>query len=279
MLIKPFIKWVGGKRALLDELLKRLPTDFNHYFEPFVGGGALFFELRKRNMLTGKKIYLFDKNAELINAYQTVQHNPYALILQLQQFQEQHSAHFYTYIRALDRQTNFAQLSPEMRAARFIYLNKTCFNGLYRVNKQGFFNVPIGSYVKPAICDTDLLLNAHHALQNVTLLHTDYSHVLQLAQKNDFIYLDPPYYPLTATANFTAYNQHLFLEAEQKQLFENFKRLDHKHCLLMHSNSDTIFMRELYKIYYTETVKMPRFINSKKDGRGKINEIIIRNYQ
>ncbi|ALG68084.1 DNA adenine methylase [Beggiatoa leptomitoformis] len=277
--IKPFIKWVGGKRGLLDELLKRLPQHFNHYFEPFVGGGALFFELRKRGVLTGKNTYLFDKNAELINAYQTVQQNPDALITQLQHFQEQHSAEFYSDIRALDRQSTFASLTTEMRAARFIYLNKTCFNGLYRVNKQGFYNVPMGNYAKPAICDAELLLSAHQALIGVTVLHADYSHVAQLAKKNDFIYFDPPYYPLSTTSNFTAYNQHLFLDEQQKQLFNLFKQLDNSDCLLMHSNSDTPFMRELYKIYYTDTVQMHRFINSKKEGRGKINEVIIRNYQ
>ncbi len=143
---KPFLKWVGGKRALVDEIIARMPEKFNNYFEPFVGGGALFFELKKRGMLEGKKSYLFDANKELINVYNTVKKNPYELIEILREFQQKHSHDFYYQIRAMDREENFSKLSEVIRSARFIYLNKTCFNGLYRVNSKGFYNVPMGRY-------------------------------------------------------------------------------------------------------------------------------------
>ncbi|HQS77530.1 MAG TPA: Dam family site-specific DNA-(adenine-N6)-methyltransferase, partial [Sulfurovum sp.] len=150
---KPFIKWVGGKRGLLSQIIPLIPKEFNNYFEPFVGGGALFFELYSLGLLRDKKVYLFDINAELINAYNTVRNNPTELIKSLKKFQEKHSKEFYYDIRAWDREENFLQRSDIERATRFIYLNKTCFNGLYRVNSNGYFNVPMGSYKNPNIAD------------------------------------------------------------------------------------------------------------------------------
>jgi len=273
---KPFLKWVGGKRALAPEIIARMPEKFNNYFEPFVGGGALFFELKKRGMLEGKKSYLFDANKELINTYNTVKNNPYELIEILREFQHKHSHDFYYQTRAMDREENFSQLSKVIRSARFIYLNKTCFNGLYRVNSKGFYNVPMGRYKNPTICDENLIHCASQALQDTEVLHVDFAKVLDFAKKGDFVYFDPPYYPLTPTSSFTSYNQDTFFEDEQKRLFNTFEKLAKKGLHVMLSNSDTTFIKELYKDYKIDFVEMNRFINSKSGGRGKIKEILIR---
>ncbi len=273
---KPFLKWVGGKRALVDEIIARMPEKFNTYFEPFVGGGALFFELKKRGMLEGKKSYLFDANKELINTYNTVKNNPYELIEILKEFQNKHSHDFYYEIRAMDRENSFTSLPDAMRSARFIYLNKTCFNGLYRVNSKGFYNVPMGRYKNPAICDKSTMLSASRALKDAEVLHVDFAKVLDFAKKGDFVYFDPPYYPLTPTSSFTSYNQDIFLDDEQKRLLNTFEKLAKKGLHVMLSNSDTEFIKELYKDYKIDFVDVPRFINSKSNGRGKIKEIIAR---
>ena len=192
---KPFVKWAGGKRALLEILCASLPQNFNAYFEPFLGGGALFFELANKGLLQGKKVYLNDKNAELINAYLAIQKEPQKLLNELNSMQKAHSKeHFYS-IRALDREVNFSTLSPIFRAARFIYLNKTCFNGLCRYNAKGQFNTPFGAYKNPKIYDEMLILNAHYALQDAVILNEDFEFVRDLAKKGDFVYFDPPYFP------------------------------------------------------------------------------------
>ncbi|OYZ26339.1 MAG: DNA methyltransferase [Sulfurovum sp. 16-42-52] len=274
---KPFIKWVGGKRGLLSQIIPLIPKEFNNYFEPFVGGGALFFELYSLGLLRDKKVYLFDINAELINAYNTVRNNPTELIKSLKKFQEKHSKEFYYDIRAWDREENFLQRSDIERATRFIYLNKTCFNGLYRVNSNGYFNVPMGSYKNPNIADEEAIFNASEALQNATIKCQSFTNVLHDAKSGDFVYFDPPYYPLTATASFTAYSKDGFLETEQIELFEVFKELSAIGCKVSQSNSDTEFIKNLYKDFDINTVMMNRFINSKSDGRGKIKEILVRN--
>ncbi len=274
---KPFLKWVGGKRALVPEIIERMPKEFNHYFEPFIGGGALFFELKKRGMLKGKKSYLFDANFELINAYNTVKNNPHELISYLKEFEQQHSHDFYYKTRAMDREDSFASLPDAVRSARFIYLNKTCFNGLYRVNSKGFYNVPMGRYKNPTICDESLIHSASQALQDTEVLHVDFAKVLDFAKKGDFVYFDPPYYPLTTTSSFTSYNQEIFLEDEQKRLFNTFEKLAKKGLHVMLSNSDTEFIKELYKNHQIDFVEMNRFINSKSGGRGKISEVLIQN--
>jgi len=276
---KPFVKWAGGKRGLLPELLKRVPKKFNNYFEPFVGGGALFFEMKNLGMLEGKKVYLLDKNSELINTYKTIQNSPQELINHLKEFQKNHSKEFYYETREMDRVENFKSLDSNLRAARFIYLNKTCFNGLHRVNSKGFFNVPMGRYKNPKICDEELVFNSSLALQNVEILHSCYSKVLEFAGKNDFVYFDPPYYPLSATSSFTAYGEDIFLDNEQRELFEVFRELDKRECFVVHSNSDTEFIKNLYREYKIEFVEMERFINSKSSGRGKIREVIMTNHK
>lgn len=275
---KPFVKWAGGKRALLPELLRLMPNSFNNYFEPFVGGGALFFELSKRGLLQGKKVYLFDANAELVNTYQTVKKHPKKLLKQLREFEAKHSEEFYYSVRSMDREPDFKSLPAEVRAARFIYLNKTCFNGLWRVNSKGQHNVPMGRYKNPAIHDEETIMAASYALQNAEIQNADFAEVLKLADKGDFVYFDPPYYPLTPTSSFTAYHENVFLDEEQKRLYGVFKELADRGVSVMHSNSDTEFIKELYKGYDIEFVEVNRFINSKSSGRGKIREVIIKKY-
>lgn len=274
---QPFIKWVGGKRGLLSQIIPLIPKEFNNYFEPFVGGGAMFFELYSLGLLKSKNVYLFDINSELINAYNVVKNNPVELIENLNKFKKKHSKEFYYEIRALDREENFLKKSDIFRATRFIYLNKTCFNGLYRVNSKGYHNVPIGSYKNPNICDELVIYNASEALQNAIILNTSYKDVMLHASKNDFIYFDPPYYPLTVTSSFTSYSEFEFLDKEQKELFDVFEELDKKECKVVQSNSDTDFIKDLYQEFSLDNMQANRFINSKSSGRGKISELLIRN--
>ncbi|TLT08516.1 Dam family site-specific DNA-(adenine-N6)-methyltransferase [Aliarcobacter thereius] len=273
---QPFVKWVGGKRGLLSQIIPLLPKKFNNYFEPFVGGGALFFELKNLGLLENKEIFLFDINSELINAYNVVKNYPEELLKELETFKQKHTKEFYYEIRAWDRENDFLQRSDIQRASRFIYLNKTCFNGLYRVNKQNQNNVPIGNYKEPNICDIQTILSASEALQNVNILNVSYKEVLKYASKDDLVYFDPPYYPLTQTASFTSYSEFEFLEKEQIELFEIFKNLSKKGCNILHSNSDTEFIKNLYKDFEIKEIFANRFINSKSDSRGKISEIIVK---
>lgn len=274
---KPFVKWAGGKRGLLEILHSSMPSKFNNYFEPFLGGGALFFYLVSKGLLDDKKVYLNDKNTELINAYQIIQKQPKALLKELNLMQKAHCKEYFYSIRAIDRKENFADLSPVFRAARFIYLNKTCFNGLCRYNAKGQFNAPIGSYKNPKICDETLIINAHRTLQNAVILNEDFSVVGKLAQKDDFVYFDPPYFPLNATASFTSYTD-TFLDTEQMRLFELFCALNAKGVKLLQSNSNTTFIKILYKNFEIQSVQAKRAINCKGDKRGEISEIIIRGF-
>lgn len=266
------------KRGLLLQIIPLLPKEFNNYFEPFVGGGALFFELQKQGKLNSKKVYLFDINSELINTYQVVKNTPERLINELKRFKEEHSKEFYYEIRAWDREDDFLEKSELLRATRFIYLNKTCFNGLYRVNKKNQNNVPIGSYKNPNICDIETIYGASNALQNATILNASYKEVLKYATKNDLVYFDPPYYPLTQTSSFTSYSEFEFLENEQFELFEVFDELGSHGINVVHSNSDTQFIKDLYAKYHIEQIRANRFINSKSSGRGKISEVLIRSF-
>ena len=275
---KPFIKWVGGKRGLLEQIIPLFPKEFNNYYEPFIGGGAVFFELFSRGVLKNKKVFISDINAELINTYKVIQLYPEKLVNNLELYKKNHSKEFYYKIRELDRDKNYKNLSSVEKATRFIYLNKTCFNGLYRVNKKGFFNTPMGSYKNPNIADIETIYNASEALQNVTIEHKSFDRVLDNAKSEDFVYFDPPYYPLNKTSNFTSYDSNCFLEEEQKRLFEIFEKLDKKGCFVAHSNSDTEFIKELYKDYNINIVYANRFINSKSSGRGKITEVLVRNF-
>lgn len=276
---QPFIKWVGGKRGLLSQLLPLFPQEFNNYHEPFLGGGAVFFELYSKGLLKDKKIYLSDINRELVNTYNEVKNNPLELITNLEKYKEKHNKDFYYKIREQDRKQHFKRLTPLQRATRFIYLNKTCFNGLYRVNSKGQYNTPIGSYKNPNIADTSVILSASEALQNATITNEPFSEVMKNTTKNDLIYFDPPYYPLNQTASFTAYDKNGFLDDKQRELFDVFQQLHVEGCFVLHSNSDTEFIKELYQDYELNLVMANRFINSKSSGRGKISEVLLRNYK
>ncbi|MBA5249933.1 MAG: DNA adenine methylase [Gammaproteobacteria bacterium] len=277
---KPFLKWAGGKRGLIEQLFKRFPDDFNNYHEPFLGGGAVFFELYSRGMLQGKQAYLSDINSELINAYNVVKNNPNKLIAELEIYKKNHNKEFYYDTRALDRSEGFKTLSELKRATRFIYLNKTCFNGLYRVNSSGYFNTPIGSYENPNIADKEVILDASEALQNAIISNQTFDKTTKNSKKGDFVYFDPPYYPLTKTAAFTAYNENTFLDEKQKELSVVYSKLDGLKCRVAQSNSDTEFINSLYKKYEVHIIVMAnRNINSNTNKRQRVKELIIRSYK
>lgn len=277
--IKPFVKWAGGKNGLINSLISFIPKNFNSYFEPFVGGGALFFYLKNLNILNSKKIYLNDKNTELINAYKQIKINPNKLLEELEILKNNHSKEYFYKIRNLDRDFDFYSLSEVFRAARFIYLNKTCFNGLCRYNAKGNFNTPIGSYKNPKIYDKDLIFSVHEVLKNVSITNKDFEVVSLKAKKGDFIYFDPPYYPLNKTSSFVSYTDN-FSANEQIRLYKLFKMLDCEGIKVLQSNSNTDFIKELYKDFEIIEVISKRAINCKGDKRGKITELIIRgNYE
>ena len=277
--IKPFVKWAGGKNGLINSLISFIPKNFNSYFEPFVGGGALFFYLKNLNILNSKKIYLNDKNAELINSYKQIKINPNKLLEKLEILKNNHSKEYFYKIRNLDRDFDFYSLSEVFRAARFIYLNKTCFNGLCRYNAKGNFNTPIGSYKNPKIYDKDLIFSVHKVLKNVSITNKDFEVVSLKAKKGDFVYFDPPYYPLNKTSSFVSYTDN-FSANEQIRLYKLFKMLDCEGIKVLQSNSNTDFIKELYKDFEIIEVISKRAINCKGDKRGKIMELIIRgNYE
>lgn len=243
----PFVKWAGGKTQLLDRLDKCIPLAFNRYFEPFLGGGAFFYHLTSvRNLKF--VAYLSDKNQELINVYKVVKSNVDQLIdiLKIYKKKSQAPKDFY---RELRDRFDIENRTDIEKAARLITLNKTCYNGLYRVNSQGKFNVPMGKYNNPIICDSENLRNASLILRSIDshLYWEDYQKILSdKAQEGDFVYLDPPYNPMTSTANFTGYTGDRFTKKDQECLAEIFKKLDARGCKVLLSNSDTEYVRELY---------------------------------
>jgi len=267
-----FIKWAGGKKQLLEQFKPLFPKKIERYFEVFVGGGAVLFYIIKN--YNPKYVFISDINRELINTYEVIKNDVENLIEELKKLKEIHSKEVYYKIRAEDPKL----LSPLTRASRFIYLNKTCFNGLYRVNSKGQFNVPIGSYKNPSICQEKDLREISKLLQDVEIKVMSFGEITKLAKKGDFIYFDPPYYPLKKGQSFTTYTKGNFLEKEQKQLAKVFKELDKKGCKVMLSNSDTKFIKDLYKEFNINFVKASRMINCQGDKRGKINEIVITNY-
>lgn len=277
--IKPFVKWAGGKNGLINSLISFIPKNFNSYFESFVGGGALFFYLKNLNILNSKKIYLNDKNTELINAYKQIKINPNKLLEELEILKNNHNKEYFYEIRNLDRDFDFYSLSEVFRAARFIYLNKTCFNGLCRYNAKGNFNTPMGSYKNPKIYDKDLIFSVHEVLKNVLITNKDFEVVSLKAKRGDFVYFDPPYYPLNKTSSFVSYTDN-FSANEQIRLYKLFKMLDCEGIKVLQSNSNTDFIKELYEDFEIIEVISKRAINCKGDKRGKITELIIRgNYE
>jgi DNA adenine methylase len=272
---RPFLKWAGGKTQLVPSLGKLFPATFERYFEPFLGSGAVFFELRRS--FGPFRAYLSDTNAELINAFTVVRDDPLALIKLLRKHKQRHHAdfpeHYYT-----TRNKSTDTLTPVQRAARFIYLNKTCYNGLYRVNASGLFNVPVGTYKNPPICDEAGLHAASGALQRARLSTSDFDTALGRARAEDFVYFDPPYVPVSATANFTGYTSGGFDEQQQRRLASCFRELDRRGCFVMLSNSSSPLVEQLYRGYRTETVPARRAINSNGHRRGKVDEVVVLNY-
>ncbi len=266
----PIVKWVGGKRQLMFELLKNMPKSYNRYFEPFIGGGALFFELQPENA------YISDMNEELINLYTVVRDNVYELIDDLSKHEV--SKEYFLEIRNIDRTEKYAELSNVERASRFIYLNRTCFNGMYRVNSQGQFNVPFGHYKNPRIIDENNLLNCSELLKKTEIKCADFSEILTKVKKGDFVYFDPPYVPLNETSSFTSYTKDGFDIDMQIKLRDVCDELDSMGVKFMLSNSDTKLVKELYANYEIKKVFASRAINANADGRGKITEVLVRNY-
>ena len=273
---KPFIKRVWGKRQLLSQMEEFFPKFFQKYYEPFAWWGAVFFHLRSLYGTTFSA-NLYDINNELINTYNTIKHDVQWLIDELKTYE--YDKDFFLQVRERDREPDFkTKRSAIQRAARFIYMNRSCFNGLYRVNSKWQFNVPFGKYSNPQICDVDTLLSCHEALQNTIIRNDDFENVLEYAEKWDLIYLDPPYDTLSDTANFTSYNESGFGKDEQVRLFEAYQKLDKKWCFVMLSNHNTPFINELYKDYNIKVVYANRAINSNGAKRGKVEETVILNY-
>jgi DNA adenine methylase len=273
---KPFVKWVGGKRQLISQFKdlniyppKEFNSDKNRYFEPFIGGGAVFFDLLPKNS------YISDLNKELIITYNVIKNDVEHLIESLKK--HTYSKDYFLKIRS----SEIGILSDIEVASRFIYLNRTCFNGLYRVNSKGQFNVPFGKYSNPLICDEVNLRIVSQALKNVFITNQDYKKIEDIAEAGDFVYLDPPYYPINKTSSFTSYTKENFLEKEQIELRDHFKKLSDKGCYVMLSNSDTLFIKEIYSEIPDITInkiKAGRSINSNSNKRGKITEVVITNY-
>ncbi|RLF97656.1 DNA adenine methylase [Thermococci archaeon] len=299
---KPFLKWAGGKSQLLDEIDKRLPyhirsnKNIDNYIEPFVGGGAVFFYLRSKYFI--KRSFLFDINRELIIGYKVIQNNPIELINQLYEIEdiylkkskEERKKLYYEIRKIYNEQMydfDYENYNEEWikRAAYLLFLNKTCYNGLFRQNKKGEFNVPYGRYKNPTICDEKNIIEVNKALKNTKIFCDDFTKSEEFIEKNSLVYLDPPYRPLSNTSNFTNYNEKGFSDKDQKRLASFFEKMDKRGAYLILSNSDPKnenpeddFFDELYFKYIIERVPAKRYINCDATKRGEINELIIRNY-
>lgn len=277
----PFIKWAGGKSRLISQIKNFIPKDFNNYFEPFVGSGALFFYMVKSFKIKREFCaHLSDINSELINVYKTIKDNLTDLIQELQYNEIEYYKNpkrFYYKLRA----ENF-EFHSIKKAARFITLNKTCYNGLYRVNKKDLFNVPIGKYINPKICDFQNLTKVNQImnLTNTILEDYDYYNITLKIKENDFIYFDPPYHPLNETSKFTNYTSYGFDYNQQKRLANFFYELDKRKCKILLSNSDTTFVRDLYSSFTENIVSLNtlRSINSNSEKRKNHSELIIKNF-
>ncbi|MCH7958636.1 MAG: DNA adenine methylase [Candidatus Hydrogenedentes bacterium] len=273
---RPFLKWVGGKRQLLAEILPRIEAagSFERYHEPFIGGGAVFFGLMRMTRLR-KKPWLSDTNPRLIETYSSVREEVEGLIRRLKRHASRHSKEYFYETRAKEPKNELT------RSAQLIYLNKTCFNGLYRENKRGKFNVPFGRYTNPAICDEENLRAVSKVLQQVKLENMSFEKILDRARPGDLVYFDPPYHPLSSTASFTAYAKNGFGEDGQHKLASVFSELDRKSVKVLLSNSDTPFIQTLYKPrrgFRLTRIMASRQVNSRADRRGKVSEILVQNF-
>lgn len=293
---KPFIKWVGGKGQLLSEINKLYPVELgkniNKYAEIFVGGGAVLFDILSKYKLD--EVYISDKNLELINTYKSIRDNVDILIKSLKEMEEQYipldTENRKDYYYKKREEYNSLKINSEVnnieKAVLFIFLNKTCFNGLYRVNKKGEFNVPMGAYKKPKICDEENLKNVSLTLRNVKIVYADYRESESFIDEKTFVYIDPPYRPLNITSSFTSYTENDFNDKEQIELAEYINVLNKKGAKIVISNSDPKnndiddnFFDELYDNYNINRVKATRMLNSNASLRGAINELLITNYK
>ncbi len=273
---KPFVKWAGGKRQIMKDIKKYIPDNYSTYYEPFVGGGAVFFELAP------KKAVLNDYNKELMNVFECIKDEIRfeKMCNELNHHEANHSEEYYYKIRDLDRdKKKFNKLVDYKRAARTIYLNKACFNGLYRVNSKNEFNVPYGKKEKVNTYEGQNLGIVHCILNfnDIELLSTDFEEAVKNAKKGDFIYFDPPYDSDTST--FNSYTEDGFGKEEQVRLFELFEKLDKKGCYIMLSNHNTKLIRDLYKNYNINVIKAKRNINANGKKRGNVEEVLITNYK
>lgn len=294
--IKPFVKWAGGKNSLIPQITKYYPYELKNgsierYIEPFVGGGAVLIDILQKYEV--KEAYAFDINIDLINCYNVIKNNVEELISKLDKKEkeflvlndEERQIYFYD-IRA---EYNSYKLKDELdvkRATEFIFLNRTCFNGLYRVNKDGKFNVPCGKYKNPTVCDASNLRNLSKLIQNVVFEYGDYTKSEKYVNDNTFVYFDPPYRPLSVTSGFTSYTKEDFNDDNQKELAKYYNRLNLKNAKLMLSNSNPKnvnendnFFENIYNGFYINEVSAKRMINSNAKGRGEISELLITNYE
>lgn len=273
LLLSPMLKWVGGKRQLLSEIVPMIDKKCSTYVEPFIGGGAVLFNVQP------EKAIINDYNQELINVYKIVRDNLDELIDVLKIHESKNSPDYYYEVRALDREDSFENMTDVEKAARIIYLNKTCYNGLYRVNSAGQFNSPYGRYKNPNIVNEAVLksISKYFNSNDITILNGDYKEALKGLNQDTFVYLDPPYMPISASSSFTGYTEGGFGYSSQVQLKEECDKLTQQGIKFVQSNSDCKEIRELYKDYKIKTVKAKRSINSVAKKRGEINEVLIYN--
>lgn len=270
---KPFLQWVGGKRKMILQYADLIPKQYGTYWEPFLGGGALFFHLNPQRSVIN------DSNMELVKTYEAIRDNPEEVINLLSLLRRKHSKELYIAIRAADRHIDFLKdLHGYEVAARMIYLNQTCFNAVYRVNKNGQFNVSIGSTLNRVICDAVSIQTASKSLQNDRIISVDFEEALIGVEAGDFVYLDPPYYPVSGYSDFNRYTKEKFYQKDQVRLRDTFNSLTQKDCYVMLSNSDCDFIRGIYSDFNIHTVYSDRNLNSKAAKRGKIAEVLITNY-
>lgn len=277
--LKPFTKWTGGKRQLLPILRKKMPSKFNCYMEPFIGGGALFFDIQPERAIIN------DYNENLILTYESIRDDLSNLIAILEVHKknnEEIGKDYYLKIRALDRSSEIDKLSKTEKAARLMYMLRVNFNGIYRVNSKNQFNVPYGSYKNPKIVDKELLnyISQYLNQNNIQIMSGDFHKTLELAQVGDFVYLDPPYIPVTETRSFTSYTQDGFSFEDQVRLRDSFLQLTDKGVKAMLSNSSSDIVFELYnnKKFNVEKIEATHMVSAKASSRKKINEVIITNY-
>jgi DNA adenine methylase len=275
-LVVPVVKWVGGKRQIIDEIITYVPDSFSTYYEPFLGGGAVLFELQP------KKAVVNDVNEELMNIYEVIKDNVDELIEGLKRHKIKNDKAYFYEIRELDRnREQYNLLTPVERASRIIYLNKTCYNGLFRVNKSGEFNAPFGNYKNPNIVNETTLraVSAYFNKAKIRFTCQDFEDALKWSRKGAFVYLDPPYDPVSETASFTGYDKGGFDRNEQIRLKKTCDKLNKKGIKFLLSNSATDFIMDLYQDYKIEVIQAKRAINSKADRRGNVDEVLVMNFE